>query len=104
MEFGNVMQYLKTHPEAPRILLLSEIASGTFATGCIYAAVLIVHQLPNICIHAESSTEIYEGWVLAISYAVFEYLMNDNSQMSCFPEMVTHVSQISAVPVSKRCG
>jgi son of sevenless-like protein len=29
MEFGNIMQYLKIHPEAPRILLLSEIASAT---------------------------------------------------------------------------
>ncbi|KAI0003232.1 hypothetical protein BJV74DRAFT_881694 [Russula compacta] len=29
MEFGNVKQYLKDYPEANRVLLLSEIASGT---------------------------------------------------------------------------
>ncbi|KAF8266619.1 hypothetical protein EI94DRAFT_1786854 [Lactarius quietus] len=29
MEFGNIMQYLKARPEAPRIRLLSEIASAT---------------------------------------------------------------------------
>jgi hypothetical protein len=28
MEFGNVIRYLKDHPEADRLLLLSEIASG----------------------------------------------------------------------------
>ena len=32
MEFGNVIQYLKIDPEAPRVLLLREIASGAFAT------------------------------------------------------------------------
>ncbi|KAH9171467.1 kinase-like domain-containing protein [Lactarius sanguifluus] len=31
MEFGNIMQYLKIHPEAHRVLLLSEIASGASA-------------------------------------------------------------------------
>ncbi|KAH9057104.1 ras guanine nucleotide exchange factor domain-containing protein [Lactarius deliciosus] len=50
MEFGNIMQYLKIHPDAHRVLLLSEIASGASATF-----------LPNISIHAESSTGIYEG-------------------------------------------
>ncbi|KAH9039389.1 ras guanine nucleotide exchange factor domain-containing protein [Lactarius hengduanensis] len=29
MEYGNIMQYLKIHPEAHRVLLLSEIASAT---------------------------------------------------------------------------
>ncbi|KAH9057640.1 hypothetical protein EDB87DRAFT_1746990 [Lactarius vividus] len=51
MEFGNVMQYLKIHPEAHRVLLLSEIASGASATF-----------LPNIYIHVESFMGTYEGW------------------------------------------
>jgi hypothetical protein len=67
---------------------------------CIHVTVLIVHQLPNIYIHAESSMGIYEEWVLAHTPA-FEYLMNDDRQMSYFPEMVTHVLQILAVPVLK---
>jgi hypothetical protein len=46
MEFGNVMQYLKTYPEAPRVLLLSEIASGAFATS--------VYMLPA---HSSPGTE-----------------------------------------------
>jgi serine/threonine protein kinase len=46
MEFGNVMHYLKIYPEAHRVLLLSEIASGTFAT--------FVYMLPA---HSSPATE-----------------------------------------------
>ena len=68
---------------------------------CVTATVLIVHQLPNIYIHAESFTGIYEGWALLTYKPAFEYLMKDDRQMSCFPETATHISQISAVPVLK---
>jgi hypothetical protein len=30
MEFGDVIRFLKDHPDADRVLLLSEIASGVF--------------------------------------------------------------------------
>jgi hypothetical protein len=43
---------------------------------------------------------IYEEWVLAHTPA-FECLMNDDRQMSYFPETATHVLQILAVPVLK---
>ena len=50
MEFGNVKRYLKDYPEANRVLLLSEIASGTSLAVFIHRGALRVHQLPNICI------------------------------------------------------
>ena len=30
MEFGHVTRFLKAHPDADRVILLSEIASGVF--------------------------------------------------------------------------
>jgi hypothetical protein len=37
MEFGHVKHYFKHHPEANRVLLLSEIASGTFPIHSCYS-------------------------------------------------------------------
>jgi len=34
MEFGAVTRFLKAHPDADRVLLLREIASGVFPTRC----------------------------------------------------------------------
>ncbi|KAI9457793.1 hypothetical protein BJY52DRAFT_1223704 [Lactarius psammicola] len=77
MEFGNIMQYLKVHPEAHRVLLLSEIASGAFA--------ILVSVLPCS---------------LFTSYRIPTFMRNHPRGFT--RETVTHVSQISAAPVLKR--
>ena len=102
MEFGNIMQYLQIHPEAPRILLLSEIASGTFATS-VYMSPYSQFTSYRISTFTRNHPWRFTrgGYWLAYKPA-YEYLMKDDRQMSCFPEMAMHVSQISVVPVLKK--
>ena len=50
MEFGHVKQYLKVYPEANRVLLLNEIASGAPSNIYMHRGESTMHQLQNICI------------------------------------------------------
>lgn len=90
MEFGNAIRYLRDSPEANRVLLLSEVASGTF--------------LPFTRITAHSEFTSYGistyawnypwgftggGWLLC--RITLKCLKGYGSRTSWFPETVTLV-------------
>jgi hypothetical protein len=61
MELRNAIEYLKGHPEADRVFLLREMASGaSLPFTCVQHSALRVDQRRNIYMSMELFMEIYK--------------------------------------------